>query len=88
LLVRDVDDTVVQALKKRAGAHGHSQGAELRAILSRSYWHSCRMSVWTPMSSARTSKWQLLMVLINTPLVLAAITIGALRRRPSCMTSP
>jgi len=34
LLVRGVDDTLVQALKKRAGAHGRSQEAELRAILA------------------------------------------------------
>jgi plasmid stability protein len=33
LLVRGVDDDLVQALKKRAGAHGRSQEAELRAIL-------------------------------------------------------
>ena len=34
LLVRGVDDALVQALKKRAGAHGRSQEAELRAILA------------------------------------------------------
>ena len=34
LLVRGVDDALVQALKKRAGVHGRSQEAELRAILS------------------------------------------------------
>jgi antitoxin FitA len=34
LLVRGVDDAIVQALKKRAGAHGRSQEAELRAILA------------------------------------------------------
>ena len=34
LLVRGVDDALVQALKKRAGAHGRSQEAELREILS------------------------------------------------------
>ncbi len=34
LLVRGVDDALVQSLKKRAGAHGRSQEAELRAILS------------------------------------------------------
>jgi plasmid stability protein len=34
LLVRGVDDGLVQALKKRAGAHGRSQEAELRAILA------------------------------------------------------
>ena len=34
LLVRGVDDALVQALKKRAGAHGRSHEAELRAILS------------------------------------------------------
>jgi len=34
LLVRGVDGDLVQALKKRAGAHGRSQEAELRAILA------------------------------------------------------
>jgi plasmid stability protein len=34
LLVRGVDDALVQLLKKRAGAHGRSQEAELRAILT------------------------------------------------------
>ncbi len=34
LLVRGVDDALVQRLKKRAGAHGRSQEAELRAILT------------------------------------------------------
>ncbi len=34
LLIRGVDEALVQALKKRAGAHGRSQAAELRAILS------------------------------------------------------
>ena len=34
LLVRSVDDALIQALKKRAGAHGRSQEAELRAILA------------------------------------------------------
>ena len=34
LLVCGVDDDLVQALKKRAGAHGRSQEAELRAILA------------------------------------------------------
>jgi plasmid stability protein len=34
LLVRGVDDGLVQALKKRAGAHGRSQESELRAILA------------------------------------------------------
>ena len=34
LLVRGVDDDLVQELKKRAGAHGRSQEAELRAILA------------------------------------------------------
>ena len=32
--MRGVDDDLVQALKKRAGAHGRSQEAELRAILA------------------------------------------------------
>jgi plasmid stability protein len=34
LLVRGVDDGIVQALKKRAGAHGRSAEAEHRAILA------------------------------------------------------
>ena len=34
LLVRGVDDWIVQALKKRAGAHGRSAEAEHRAILA------------------------------------------------------
>ena len=34
ILVCGVDDDLVQALKKRAGAHGRSQEAELRAILA------------------------------------------------------
>ena len=34
LFVRGVDDDLVQALKKRAGAHGRSQEAELWAILA------------------------------------------------------
>jgi plasmid stability protein len=34
LLVRGVDDALVRALKKRAGAHGRSAEAEHRAILS------------------------------------------------------
>jgi plasmid stability protein len=34
LLVRGVDDTLVHELKRRAGAHGRSQQAELRAILA------------------------------------------------------
>ena len=36
LLVRGVEDALVQALKKRAGAHGRSQEAE------NSRRHSCR----------------------------------------------
>ncbi len=34
LLVRGVDDALLQALKKRAGALGRSQEAELREILA------------------------------------------------------
>ena len=34
LLVRGVDDGIVQALKKRAGAHGRSAESEHRAILT------------------------------------------------------
>ena len=34
LLVRNVDESLVRALKKRAGAHGRSAEAEHRAILA------------------------------------------------------
>lgn len=34
LLVRGVEDQIVQALKRRAGAHGRSAKAEHRAILA------------------------------------------------------
>jgi plasmid stability protein len=34
LLVRDVDEAIVRALKKRAGQHGQSAEAEHRAILA------------------------------------------------------
>jgi plasmid stability protein len=34
LLVRGVDDGIVEALKKRAGAHGRSAETEHRAILA------------------------------------------------------
>jgi plasmid stability protein len=34
LLVRGVDEVLVQALKKRAGAHGRSAEAEHRALLA------------------------------------------------------
>ncbi len=34
LLVRGLDESIVQALKARAGAHGRSAEAEHRAILS------------------------------------------------------
>jgi plasmid stability protein len=34
LLVRGVEDAIVEALKKRAGAHGRSAEAEHRAILA------------------------------------------------------
>lgn len=44
LLVRGVDDDLVQALKKRAGAHGRSQGAELRATLAAALITVCRTS--------------------------------------------
>ena len=44
LLVRDVDDDLVQALKKRAGAHGRSQGAELPATWAAALLRVCRTS--------------------------------------------
>lgn len=45
LLVRGVDEALVQALKKRAGAHGRSQEAELRAILSAALLSPARRNV-------------------------------------------
>jgi plasmid stability protein len=35
LIVRNLDDGLVQALKERAAAHGHSAEAEHREILAR-----------------------------------------------------
>jgi plasmid stability protein len=34
LVVRDVDDAIVRALRRRAGIHGRSEEAELRALLA------------------------------------------------------
>ena len=45
LLVRGVDDDLVQALKKRAGAHGRSQEAELRAILAAALLSPARLNL-------------------------------------------
>ena len=64
LLVRGVDDDLVQALKKRAGAHGRSQEAELRVILASVLLSPPRSNlaelladmpelVWTPIFSDR-----------------------------------
>ena len=42
LLVRGVEESVVQALKKRAGEHGRSAEAEHRAILAAALVHPPR----------------------------------------------
>ncbi len=54
LLVRGVDDALVQALKKRAGAHGRSQETELLAAMPDvgvdadfQRQHCCTISPWT-----------------------------------------
>ena len=80
LLVRGVDDALVQALKKRAGAHGRSQEAELRAILAAALLSPPRRNLaellaampelgWTPISSARTiTQWPVIF-LIHTNVI-------------------
>ncbi|MFI0401938.1 MAG: FitA-like ribbon-helix-helix domain-containing protein [Cyanobium sp.] len=45
LLVRGVDEAIVQALKKRAGAHGRSAEAEHRAILKAALLYPPRRSL-------------------------------------------
>jgi plasmid stability protein len=45
LLVRGVDDTVVRALKKRAGEHGRSAEAEHRTILAAALLNPPRRSL-------------------------------------------
>jgi plasmid stability protein len=45
LLVRGVDDTVVRALKKQAGAHGRSAESEHRAILAAALLNPPRRSL-------------------------------------------
>ena len=44
LLVRGVDEAVVKALKKRAGAHGRSAEAEHREILAAALVHPRKRS--------------------------------------------
>ena len=44
LLVRSVDDNVIKALKKRAGAHGRSAEAEHREILASVLLHPRKRS--------------------------------------------
>jgi plasmid stability protein len=44
LLVRDVDDSLVKALKQRAGKHGRSAEAEHRAILAAALGRTRRRS--------------------------------------------
>ncbi len=45
LLVRGVDETVVRALKERAGSHGRSAEAEHRAILAAALARPVRRSL-------------------------------------------
>ena len=45
LLVRGVEDGIVEALKKRAGAHGRSSDAEHRAILAAALLSSPRRNL-------------------------------------------
>ena len=44
LLVRNVDESLVRALKERAGAHGRSAEAEHRAILAAALARPRRLS--------------------------------------------
>lgn len=44
LIVRNLDDTVVQALKERAARHGHSAEAEHRLILEQALLRTQRRS--------------------------------------------
>ena len=44
LLVRNVDESLVKALKQRAGKHGHSAEAEHRAILAAALGRTRRRS--------------------------------------------
>ena len=44
LLVRDIDECLVTALKERAGAHGRSAEAEHREILATALAHPRRRS--------------------------------------------
>ena len=45
LIVRNVDDAIVQALKKRAGKHGISAEAEHRKILEQVLLHPAQKSL-------------------------------------------
>lgn len=45
LLVRDIDETLVRALKERAGRHGRSAEAEHRAILAEALARPTRRSL-------------------------------------------
>ena len=51
LLVRDVDETVVRALKERAGAHGRSAEAEHKEILAAALTRPRRRSFAEVLSS-------------------------------------
>ncbi len=94
LLVRGVDDALVQVQKKRAEAHGRSQEAELWAILSAALLSPPRRKLaellasmldvgLAPISSARTRKRQLLMFLIDTNLISEARKGRRPRRHPA-----
>ncbi|WP_235300026.1 hypothetical protein [Synechococcus sp. GFB01] len=80
LLVRGVDEALVQALKQRAGTHGRSVEAEHRSILAAalltpparnwpSCWPPCRIWVATPISRDRRSQLRRLMVVVDTNVI-------------------
>ncbi|CAN5896701.1 hypothetical protein BH11PSE8_BH11PSE8_12460 [soil metagenome] len=57
LLVRGVDETIVRALKERAGSHGRSAEAEHRAILSAALVRPVRRSFAQVPASSPMSGW-------------------------------
>jgi plasmid stability protein len=84
----------VQALKKRAGAHGRSQEAELRAILSAELLSPPRRKLAELLASMpdfglnadvqrRTRKRELLMLLIDTNVISEARKGRRPRRHPA-----
>jgi plasmid stability protein len=54
LLVRDVPDEVVEALRRRAAAHGRTEDAELRSILE----EALRAPSEPALQSGRTDFWE------------------------------